>query len=71
MSTVRLGSARRSPSRTIESGTPKPESRVPLVLAAKIVVTTLPFASTIGPPEFPERTSPLSDVMSRFTGPRP
>jgi hypothetical protein len=41
------------------------------VVAAKIVVTTRPRPSTIGPPELPERTAPRSDVIERRTGPRP
>ena len=59
-----------APERTIELGTPKPP-RGPLVVAAKIVVTTWPSLSTIGPPEFPDRTAPRSDVIERRTGPWP
>jgi pimeloyl-ACP methyl ester carboxylesterase len=63
--------ARPSASRTIESGTPKPLRPPSETDAAKMVVTTRPDASTIGPPELPERTSPRSDVIDRRTGPRP
>ena len=56
--------------RTIAFGTPKPP-RGPDVVAANTVVTTWPSASTIGPPELPERTAPRSDVIDRRTGPWP
>ena len=56
--------------RTIALGTPKPP-RGPEVVAAKTVVTTWPSASTIGPPELPDRTAPRSDVIERRTGPCP
>ena len=57
-------------SRAIALGTPKPP-RGPEVVAAKTVVTTWPSASTIGPPELPDRTAPRSDVIERRTGPCP
>src|SRR5690242_7274047 len=57
--------------RTTESGTPKPVCRVVPTLAAKTVAITRPAASTTGPPELPERTTPRNDVISRLTGPRP
>ena len=41
------------------------------MVAAKTVVTTRPSESTIGPPEFPDRTAPRSDVIERRTGPWP
>ena len=53
---------------TMVSGTPKPLAAGPPV-AAKIVVTTRPRASTIGPPELPERTGPRSEVIRRCMGP--
>src|SRR3954454_18428685 len=56
--------------RTIAFGTPKPP-RGPEVVAAKTVVTTWPSASTIGPPELPERTAPRREVIERRSGPRP
>ena len=48
-----------------ESGTASRPAARPPVIAAKTVATTWPPASTIGPPEFPGRTSPRSDVMLR------
>ena len=60
-----------SASLTIESGTPKPLLPPSCTVAAKIVVTTRPRPSTIGPPELPERTRPRSEVIERRTGPRP
>ena len=65
--------ASRAPARTClttEFGTPYPP-RGPFVVAAKIVATTRPRPSTIGPPELPERTTPRSEAMRRCTGPRP
>src|SRR4051812_41492518 len=52
--------ARARASRTIESGTPNPLLGLPDTEAAKIVVTTRPEPSTIGPPELPCLTSPRS-----------
>ena len=49
-------------------GTPNPP-RDPLVVAANTVATTRPAASTTGPPEFPDRTRPRSEVIRRRTGP--
>ena len=43
----------------------------PLVVAAKTVATARPRSSTTGPPEFPERIRPLSEVMRRLTGSSP
>ncbi len=40
-------------------------------VAAKIVATTRPRPSTIGPPELPCRTRPRSAVIGRRTGPLP
>src|SRR5262245_42469914 len=65
-----LRSARCRASDAIALGTPKPP-RGPEVVAANTVVTTLPSASTIGPPLLPERTAPRSDVIDRRTGPWP
>jgi hypothetical protein len=62
--------ARSKADRTRALGTPKPP-RGPDVVAAKTVVTTRPWESTIGPPELPDRTAPRKDVIERRTGPCP
>ena len=64
-------SACASASATTESGTPKPLRPLSETVAAKIVVTTRPPPSTIGPPELPGRTRPRNEVIERRTGPRP
>jgi hypothetical protein len=60
-----------SAERAIESGTPNPLRPPSETVAAKIVVTTRPRPSTIGPPELPEITRPRNEVIDRRTGPRP
>ncbi len=63
-------SARSTAERVIVAGIPKPVD-LRLTDEAKIVVTTSPSPSTIGPPELPERTRPRTEVIRLWTGPLP